>query len=463
MQPGPVEDNTRMAKQREMALVGFLQAQNCSNYVGSWRHPGSATDFLGVEYYQRMARTLEHGKFHLGFFDDRLAMPDILGHSHVEAVRNGVRVVKMDPCTILTCMGMATTHLGLGSTYSTTYYEPFHVARVFATLDLMVGGRAAWNVVTSLNSSEAQNFGEAEHPEHDLRYDRADEFMEVVLGHWDSWEDDAIVVDKETGLFAHPEKVHPLNHNGQWFRSKGPFTVPRSPQGRPVVIQAGHSGRGRDFAARWGELVFCVYSNVEMGRKAYKVFKDEVARYGRDPDGVSICPATYIIVGETKTIAEDKRAMIDKLARPIDALALLSEALNFDFASKPMDQAFTNEELKNISGLRGILDRVVLLSGKTNPTLGDFVHYSKRGTIGEHPVFCATPKEVADQMEEWFTNCCDGFVFAATSLPGTYEDIVRLVVPELQRRGLHQKEYKGKTLRENLRLPKAQIGDWKRA
>ena len=188
-----------------------------------------------------------------------------------------------------------------------------------------------------------------------------------------------------------------------------------------------------------------------------------LARYGRDPDGVSICPATYIIVGETKTIAEDKRAMIDKLARPIDALALLSEALNFDFASKPMDQAFTNEELKNISGLRGILDRVVLLSGKTNPTLGDFVHYSKRGTIGEHPVFCGTPKEVADQMEEWFTNCCDGFVFAATSLPGTYEDIVRLVVPELQRRGLHQKEYKGKTLRENLRLPKAQIGDWKRA
>ena len=334
---------------------------------------------------------------------------------------------------------------------------------MFATLDLMVGGRAAWNVVTSLNSSEAQNFGEAEHPEHDLRYDRADEFMEVVLGHWDSWEDDAIVVDKESGLFAHPEKVHPLNHNGQWFRSKGPFTVPRSPQGRPVVIQAGQSGRGRDFAARWGELVFCVYSNVEMGRKAYKAFKDEVARYGRDPDGVSICPATYIIVGETKAMAEDKRAMIDKLARPIDALALLSEALNFDFASKPMDQPFTDEELKNISGLRGILDRVVLLSGKKNPTLGDFVHYSKRGTISEHPVFCGAPKEVADQMEEWFTNCCDGFVFAATSLPGTYEDIVRLVVPELQRRGLHQKEYKGKTLRENLRLPKAQIGDWKRA
>lgn len=450
-----------MGKTRQMTLVGFLQAQNCSNYVGSWRHPGSATDFLRVDYYQRIARALEHGKFHLCFFDDRLAMPDILGHSHIEAVRNGVRVVKMDPCTILTCMGMATKNLGLGSTYSTTYYEPFHVARVFATLDLMVGGRAAWNVVTSLNSSEAQNFGEAEHPEHDLRYDKADEFMEVVLGHWDSWEDDALVVDKESGLFAHAEKVHQLGHHGRWFRSKGPFTVPRSPQGRPVVIQAGQSGRGRDFAARWGELVFCVYPSVEVGRKQYKAFKDQLAAYGRDPDSVRVCPATYIIVGETQTIAEDKRALIEKTARPIDALALLSEALNFDFASKPMDQPFTDEELKNISGLRGILDRVILVSGNKNPSLGDFVKYSKRGTIGEHPCFSGTPKQVVDQLEEWFNNCCDGFVFAATELPGTYEDIARYVVPELQRRGLHHKEYKGPTLRDNLDLPKAEIGDWR--
>jgi FMN-dependent oxidoreductase (nitrilotriacetate monooxygenase family) len=452
-----------MAKQREMTLIGFLQAQNCSNYVGSWRHPSSATDFLSVDYYQRIAKALEYGKFHLGFFDDRLAMPDILGNDHAEAVRNGVRVVKMDPCTILTCMGMATKYLGLGSTYSTTYYEPFHVARVFATLDLMVGGRAAWNVVTSLNSSEAQNFGEAEHPEHDLRYDKADEFMEVVLGHWDSWEDDALVVDKASGLFAHPEKVHRLDHKGRWFRSRGPFTVPRSPQGRPVVIQAGQSGRGRDFAARWGELVFCVYPSVEIGKKAYAEFRQQVAGYGRDPDSVKIAPACYIVVGETRTIAEDKFAVIDKMAKPIDSLALLSEALNFDFASKPMDQPFTDDELKNISGLRGILDRVVLVSGKKNPSLADMVKYSNRGTIREHVAFVGTPKDVADKMEEWFTQCCDGFVLAAPYLPGAYEDIVRLVVPELQRRGLHHKDYKGPTLRENLGLPRAQIGDWKRA
>jgi FMN-dependent oxidoreductase (nitrilotriacetate monooxygenase family) len=320
-----------MTKQREMILIGFLQAQNCSNYVGSWRHPHSATDFLSPEYFMRIARTLEYGKFHLGFFDDRLAMPDILGSDHREAVANGVRVVKMDPTTILSIMSTATSNLGLGSTYSTTYYEPFHVARVFATLDLMSSGRSAWNVVTSLNDSEAMNFSQSEHPEHDLRYDKADEFMEVVHGHWDSWEDDAIVIDKESGLFAHPEKVHRLDHKGRWFRSKGPLPVPRSKQGRPVVIQAGQSGRGQQFSARWGELVFCVYPNIDIGRKNYAAFKDIVAKYGRNPDEVGVAPAIYAVVGETKSMAEDKMAVIDKLARPVDGLALLSEALNFDF------------------------------------------------------------------------------------------------------------------------------------
>ncbi len=450
-----------MTRKREMALIGFLQAQNCSNYVGSWRHPHSATDFLGPEYFTRIAQALEYGKFHLGFFDDRLAMPDILGNDHREAVKHGVRVVKMDPVTILACMAMATRHLGLGSTYSTTYYEPFHVARVMATLDLMTGGRAAWNVVTSLNNSEAHNMGRDEHMEHDLRYDVADEFMEVVLGHWDSWEDDAIVTDKESGLFAHPEKVHQLGHKGKWFKSKGPFTVPRSAQGRPVVIQAGQSGRGQAFSARWGELVFCVYHTLEMGKKSYDAFKALVAKGGRDPADVRVAPAIYAVVGETKAMAEDKMAVIDKLAKPVDGLALLSEGLNFDFYSKPMDSSFTDEELKSISGLRAVIERVVSLSGKKNPTIRDFVQYSSRGTVREFPRFVGTAKDVADGLEEWFNTCCDGFVVAATHLPGSYEDFSRMVVPELQRRGLHHKDYKGLTLRENLGLPKARIGDWK--
>ena len=447
---------------RQMVLVGFLQAQNCSNYVGSWRHPEAAPDFMSAAYYQRIARALEDAKFQLAFFDDRLAMPDILGDSHVAAVENGVRVVKMDPASILMAMGLATSRLGLGCTYSTTYFEPFHVARVFATMDHMLGGRVAWNCVTSLNSSEAQNFSQMEHPDHDLRYDKADEFMEVVLGHWDTWADGAVIADRGSGRFADADKVRPLAHEGQWFRSKGPFTVPRTPQGRPVVMQAGQSGRGQAFAARWGELVFAVYPNKAVGQKLYAGFKAQVADRGRDPDTVPVCPAVYIIPGASRAEAEDKRALVDALAKPVDGLALLSEALNFDFGSKPLDEPFTDEEMANISGLRGILDRVVRDSGKANPTVGDFVAFSKRGTIGEFPVFAGTPTDIADAMEEWFSSrACDGFVVAATHIPGGYEDIGQLVVPELQRRGIFRKDHAGTTLRDNLGLKRAEIGDWR--
>src|SRR6184192_109577 len=274
---------------RQMTLVAFLQAQNCTNLPCSWRHPQSRTDAWSADYYRHIGRVLEEGKFHLGFFDDRLSMPDIYGHDHAHTVRHGIRCVKMDAMTVLTVMGMATEWLGLGATYSTSYYEPFHVARLFATLDLMTNGRAAWNVVTSLNDGEAQNMGREEVIDHDLRYDRADEFMEVVLGHWDSWEDDAIVQDKATGLFAIPEKVHRLDHRGCYFRSRGPFTVPRSAQGHPVIIQAGQSGRGRRFAGRWGEVIFATAPNIEFGKRSYKALKDEAVRAGRDPDSMVIC------------------------------------------------------------------------------------------------------------------------------------------------------------------------------
>lgn len=449
---------TMTSEKRQMALVGFLQAQNCSNYPASWRHPGSVSDFLKPEYYQRIARTLEEGKFDLAFFDDRLALPDRYGDDFAESVRNGIRVVKMDPIPLLTAMGLATRMLGLAATYSTTYFEPYHVARVFATLDVMFGGRAAWNVVTSLNNSEAANFGQEEVLAHDLRYDRAEEFMEVVLGHWDTWEEDAIALDRESGLFADPAKVHRLAHRGKWFSSRGPFTVPRSPQGHPVLIQAGQSGRGREFAARWGELIFVIYANIDVARKSYKDFKSLVAKIGRDPATVKVAPAIYVVVGETHAMAEDKAALIDSLARPIDALALLSEVLNFDLASKPPDESFTTEELASISGLQATRDRVIQLSGKLNPTVNDFVKYSGRGTIREFPVFVGTGKEVTDQMEEWFVDACDGFVLSATHLPGTYEDFVRMVVPELQRRGLFKKEYRGSTLRENLGLQRPTAG-----
>ena len=446
---------------RRMTLIAFLQAQNCSNYPASWRHAAAGPDFMTAEYYQRIGRTLEAGKFDLAFFDDRLAMPDRYGGDHAECIRHGIRVVKMDLVPLMTAMGLATRHLGIGGTYSTTYYEPFHVARVFATLDHMLGGRAAWNVVTSLNDSEAANFGQESHPEHDARYDRADEFMAAVLGHWDTWEDDAIVYDRAEGVFADPAKVHRLDHQGEWFRTRGPFTVPRTPQGRPVIIQAGQSGRGRRFAARWGELLFVVFPTLELGRQGYREIKEEFARAGRDPERVKIAPAVYCVVGETKTIAEEKAEYIQRLADPMDALVLLSEVLNFDFAAKALDEAFSDQELASISGLQATRDRVVRASGKTNPTVRDFVEFSGRATLREFPRFIGTPKEVADGLEEWFvTGGCDGFVFAATHVPGAYEDFVRLVVPELQRRGLVRREYVGTTLREHLGLPRAERGDW---
>lgn len=445
---------------RQMSLIAFLQAQNCSNYVGSWRHPATMGDFLTPEYYQRIARTLEDGLFDMAFFDDRLAMPDIYGNDHRETVAHGVRAVKLDPTPVLMAMASATSRLGLGATYSTTYYEPYHVARLFATLDLMTKGRVAWNIVTSLNDSEAANFGREEHVEHDKRYDLADEFMEVVMGHWDTWEDDAIILDKVQDRFADPDKVHRLDHHGRFFKSRGPLTVPRSKQGHPVLLQAGQSGRGIAFAARWAELVFAAYPHLEAGRKQYNQLKSAVADAGRNPDDVKIAPAVKVIVGETAAQAKDKFALIESLARPIDSLALLCEVLNVDFSTRPYEEPFSDEELASVSW-HSLRDRVIQASGKRNPSVRDFVEFSGRGTIKEGPCFVGTPSQVADEMEEWFGNACDGFVIQALTMPGTYEDFVRLVVPELQRRGLYRHAYPGNTLRESLGVERPATNAWK--
>lgn len=443
---------------RQMVLVGFLQAQNCTTLASSWRHPESRSDFLTADYFQTIAHILEAGKFQLAFFDDRLAMPDMLGGDHAHTVANGIRCVKMDPVTVLMAMAAKTKRLGLGSTYSTTYYEPFHVARVFATADLMTGGRAAWNIVTSVNDGEAANMGLAHHMEHDLRYDRADEFMEVVLGHWDTWEDDALVVDKSAGLFARPGKVHRLAHHGRFFRSRGPFTVPRSPQGHPVLIQAGSSGRGKRFAAHWAETVFVAYPDLDAAKQEYAAMKEDIARHGRDPDLVTLNTIAYPVVAATRAEAEDKMAVIERGYREVDGLSLLSEALNFDFAAKGLDEPFTDEELASMSGMQAMRDRVTRI--KPHPTPLDFLAITRRGRPREAIV--GGPKEIADRLEQWFVERgCDGYVIGGTHMPGTFADFVRFVVPELQQRGLFHREYHGATLRENLGLPRPARAWWK--
>lgn len=445
---------------RQMVMVGFLQAQNCTNIPGSWRHPESRDDSTSPEYYQEIARILEAGKFHVGFFDDRLAMPDRYGNDHAHTVEYGIRATKMDPVVILMAMAAVTKNLGLAATASTTYYEPFDIARRFQTLDLMTHGRAAWNVVTSVNDGEALNMGRDVHLEHDLRYDRADEFVEIVLGHWDSWDDGAILVDKTTGRYADPTKVKRLDYKGKFLKSRGPFTVPRSPQGHPVVIQAGASGRGHRFAGRWGEVIFAAGRNTEMAKPNYDAVKNEAIKLGRNPDHIFICNMLMPVTGATQMEAEDRMAVIGKLPLEIDALSLLSEGLNFDFASRGMDEPLTDDDLRSMQGIIGIRDNVVRKSGKKNPTPREFVVHSGRGQTESAVV--GDPKTIADYMEEMFeSRACDGFVVAATYVPGAYADFVKHVVPELQRRGLYHKDYKGKTLRENLGLPVPKIGDWK--
>jgi len=441
---------------RQMALVGFMQAGNVSVYSGSWRHPATEHGFLDASYYQKLGRTLEEGCFDMMFFDDRLAMPGIYGGSVAEAVRLGARPVKLDLSVVLGLVAGATSHIGLGATYSTTYYPPFHVARTFATLDHLTGGRAAWNVVTSVNDGEARNFGVEAHLGHDARYDRADEFMEATTGLWDTWDDDALVLDREGGTFADPDKVHELGYEGEYFKVQGPLTVPRSPQGRPVILQAGSSGRGRDFAARWAEVIFTGAPNVDIARAQYKDQKDRITAEGRDAESVRFLPMAYTVVGESRAHAEEREQLfLNDLVDPMASLTLLSELMNYDFSSHSLDDPITDELIASVSGIRGLVQNMRQHIGDT-VTLGDLAGH--RATLLQGPRFVGTGPEVADQMEEWFTtDACDGFVVAATHVPGAYEDVVRMVVPELQRRGVFRDRYTGATLRENLGLERPAV------
>ena len=379
-------------------------------------------------------------------------MPGIYGGSVAEAVRTGARPVKLDLSIVLGISAAVTSRIGLGATYSTTYYTPFHVARTFATLDHLSAGRAAWNVVTSVNDSEAQNYGFKQAIPHDARYDRADEFLEATTGLWDTWEDNALVLDRETPLFADPAKVHELNYDSEWFDVRGPLTVPRSPQGRPVLMQAGSSGRGREFAARWAELIFTGDPDIDIARSHYKDQKEKIGEGGRNPDAVRMLPMVYTVVGESKAHAEEREQLfLHDLVDPMASLTLLSELMNYDFSGLSLDAPITDELIESVSGIRGLVQNIKKHIGGDTVTLGDLAGH--RATLLQGPRFVGTGTDIADQMEAWFdSGACDGFVIAATHSPGAYEDVVRLVVPELQRRGVFRKEYSGTTLREHLGL-----------
>jgi FMN-dependent oxidoreductase (nitrilotriacetate monooxygenase family) len=438
----------------QMHLAAFLIAGPVAHSHALWRYSATGSDFsqpgfLQPEYYQHIAQVLERGKFDLVFFADRLAVSDSYGHDLQTGLQYGDQdAMRFDPIPLLSMMAASTTHLGLGATRSTTYYHPFHIARTFATLDHLTHGRAAWNVVTSVNDAEAQNFGLEEHLAHDARYDRADEFMEVAFKLWQSWQPDALILNRETGQFADPTKVDYVHHQGQWFRSRGPLNVPRSPQERPVIIQAGSSGRGRAFATRWADVIFTIQPTLQQAQKFYHEIKSQLAAYNRQPEECKILVAVMPFVAETEAIARAKQAQHNSLVHPLVGLSTLSNHLNYDLSQHPLDKPLNPTE---IQGMRGMFELVMQLSQHEELTLAEIGQ--RYGSSVLVPQWIGTAEQITNRLEEWFfAGACDGFVISPAYLPRAFEDFVQFVIPELQRRRLFRTEYSGKTLRQHLKL-----------
>ena len=439
---------------RELHLAGFLIASHVTHSHAAWRHPASETDYLGPDYYERVAQTLERGKFDFLFFADLLATPVRYGNDIRVPLSSGTQAsATLDPSLVAAGLASVTEKIGLAITKSTTYFHPYEVARIFATLDHLSRGRAGWNVVTSLNQAEAQNFGIDDHLGHDERYARAHEFLEVAYKLWGSWERDALVQNKESGVFADPDKVHTVDHDGQYFKTRGPLTVPRSPQSRPVIFQAGSSSTGRDFAARWADAIFEIDPTKEGRRAYYDDVKSRASNFGRNPDDIKIFPSFVPFVGETEAIAREKQAFHNELADPISGLITLSVHTDHDFSQYDLDAPVTEV---TVPGSQGLFDLARRLSDKDSLSLRDVGKLYAQGVL--LPQFVGTASQVADQIEEGFTGGeADGYILSAAQAPGTFIDFVDFVVPELQRRGLFRTEYTGTTLRDHLGLADASL------
>jgi FMN-dependent oxidoreductase (nitrilotriacetate monooxygenase family) len=433
-----------------MHLAAFLIAGPVAHSHALWRHPQTQTGFLQSAYYQQIAQVLERGKFDLVFFADRLAVSDCYGADLRVGVQYGDQdAFRLDPVPVLSMMAAHTAKIGLGATRSTTYYHPYQIARTFATLDHLTDGRAAWNVVTSVNDAEAQNFGLSEHLEHDQRYDRADEFLELTLKLWQSWQPEALLFDRQQGILADPDQVDYVHHQGRWFHSRGPLNVPRSPQGHPVIIQAGSSGRGREFAARWAEVIFTIQPSLELAQQFYKDMKSRLVAAGRSPDSCKILLAVMPFVGETTAIAQDKQAEHNQLVQPLVGLSTLSNHLNYDFSRHDPDKPIADLNIQDIQGMRGIYDLITHLSESESLTLAEVGR--RYGASVLVPQLVGTAAEIADQLEAFLPGC-DGFMISPACLPTAFEEFVEFVVPELQRRHLFRTEYTGTTLRDHLNL-----------
>jgi FMN-dependent oxidoreductase (nitrilotriacetate monooxygenase family) len=434
---------------RRMHLIGYLIAGPTWHNNGGWRHPDSdANHALDSGRYERMAQILEQGRFDAVFFVDVLAIFDTFADSPAGQIAGPGQMWYLDPILLLAAMARCTRHIGLAGTISTAFHHPFHIARQMATLDHMSGGRAAWNVVTSSSKREAENFGLERLMERDMRYDHADEVLEACDALWNSWDADAIVYDREGGRYADPSKVHRADYHGRWINTRGPLTTPRSPQGRPVIMQAGSSERGRQFAARWAEVIFTLQHDHAHMQAFHADIKGRMAELGRAPGECIICPAIDVILGETRAEADERAAYVNSLVSAETGLCDLSNAIGVDLSGFPLDRPITDMEITD--GARGVLDVILQGSRAGNLTLREAGY--RYGISQLTPALVGTPAEVADRLQDMFeSRCCDGFVVCPSVTPGGYVDFVRGVVPLLQARGVFRTEYAGATLRENIR------------
>ncbi|GAA5626539.1 nitrilotriacetate monooxygenase component A [Brucella sp. NBRC 12953] len=427
---------------KQMHLGLFLQG--AGHHVSGWRHPDAEAGSENFDLLRRVAKQAEDAKFDMVFLADGLT-------SGVDA--HPSMVARFEPLTLLSALVMVTDKIGLAATASTTYGEPYHTARAFASIDHLSHGRAAWNIVTTSYARTANNFSKS-HPEHDERYAVAEEFVDVVRGLWDSWDDDAFPKDKENGVYADPNKVHVLNHAGKYYSVQGPLNIPRSPQGHPVLIQAGSSGPGQDLAARIADIVFTAQQSLAEAQAFYASLKDRVVKAGRNPDSVAVMPGFMPVIGDSFEDAAEELKELNRWTDIKSAMPLLEERIGHSLADYDLDGPLPDLPISD--QLRSRAELLRDLARRENLTIRDL---ALRVAAGRgHHIVLGTAEQIADRMQEWFEGkAADGFNVMPPYFPGGLEDFNRQVVPILQDRGLFRIEYTGSTLRDHLNIARPEI------
>ncbi|SDI08515.1 FMN-dependent oxidoreductase, nitrilotriacetate monooxygenase family [Actinokineospora alba] len=430
--------------ERKLHLNAFLMG--VGHHEAAWRHPRTDVSALdSVAHFQNLAKIAERGTFDSVFLADGVQIWGDVRHS----IAN-----RFEPVTLLTALAAVTEHIGLIATASTGFSEPYNLARLFASLDHISGGRAGWNIVTTAGDRSAQNFNRDTNFEHARRYERAAEFLEVTTALWDSWEDDALIVDPAAGVYADDTKVHEINHRGEWFCVRGPLNATRSPQGRPLLVQAGSSEDGKAFAARWAEAVFTAQQTFEDATTFYTDLKRLVAKAGRAPEHLKVLPGIVPVLGGTEQEARALAEELDDLIIPTRAVRQLTEMIGIDLTDHPLDEPLPAlPPVSHINGAKSRFELVRDLAERERLTLRQLL--ARLGGGRGHQVVAGTPEQIADHIELWFRNgAADGFNVMAPLLPSGLEDFVETVIPLLRSRGLFRTEYEAKNLRGHYGLPR---------